>query len=442
MPLLFNSSYPVNYYVGTSSVQYVYLGDQQLYPYSGSDGPTSGYYTGRIPNAPSGYSNRILVDGTDKVVVISSTNQRRYIPNKVNPNLTASIDTTFLGGSGSWQAPGTSQWARESLGIAWHLRSFRQLPDGKYTFDFNSWVNLGKDYYYNGVARKGALVLNSTGDVNYELPHQRNSKIIFSNGNIVVGGAGGSQQSSWWDGFQTQNSSSFFGAVSFVPYPLQFVSQSNALVITTPTGLSTKNVERVWDLFKLNDGGILVNYYDNVSLSYKITKLEANGNLWTSSAWSDVTASYIGKDIYQDPQISGGFYWNFDGVGTTVTTYGTASTNHLFRFRENGNRDTTFNPPALNAAGADWGVQPTGRVVYLGGSTTIGNNIGRLTNSGSDDNTFQDGTGLNTLFGINSNLVMFSNGNFAFAASSNTYNGASSTYEIKYISGSGQALYI
>jgi uncharacterized delta-60 repeat protein len=117
--------------------------------------------------------------------------------------------------------------------------------------------------------------------------------------------------------------------------------------------------------------------------------------------------------------IAGGFF----------TTYSGSTANSLTRLNPDGTQDTTFNVgTGFNAAPTSLAIQPDGKILVGGTFTTYSgstaNRITRLNTNGTQDTTFNVGTGFNNSVDT---IIIQSDGKIVAGGTLTSYSGSSAT---------------
>ena len=191
------------------------------------------------------------------------------------------------------------------------------------------------------------------------------------------------------------------------------------------TGFNNNVISVIQDI----DGKYLIGgeftSYSGVTAN-RIIRLNNDGSIDNTFNSGDGFGIYAVNTITQD---TNGKYV----IGGAFTTYSGVTANNIIRLNQNGSIDNTFNSGTGFNSGCSIIIQDSnGKYIIVGSFTTYSgvtaNNIIRLNQNGSIDNTFDSGTGFDS--GIYS-IIQDTNGKYVVGGSFSSYSGVTANYIIR-----------
>lgn len=282
----------------------------------------------------------------------------------------------------------------------------------------NKILTAGRFSTYNGVTTGPLIRLNTNGslDTNFNLPLNSylNTAKIQSDGKILIGGA--------------------FTLYSATTYN-RIIRLTSGGTIDSGFTIGTGFNDEVFDIEVQSDGKILVGgdftSYSGVT-SRRIIRLNTDGTVDTSFNVGTAFNSTVQKiAIQSDGKIL---------VGGSFTTYTGTTYNRIIRLNSNGSVDTGFNIGTGCSSGVrNILINPDNTIFVVGNFSTYNGitsrRIVKLNSDGSYNNTFNVGSGFNTItpsitLGVSS-IVVQSDNKIVAGGGFESFNGYSRNFIIK-----------
>lgn len=280
------------------------------------------------------------------------------------------------------------------------LRSIAIQPDGKI-------VIAGYFTSYNGVARNSIARLNADAslDLSFNPGTGFNTWVsrvaLQADGKILAGG-----------GFLTFNGSTRNGIVRI---------NSDGSLDAGYNPYTGSSSYYVWSFAVQPNGKIIFGgSFNSVNgvYSYKIARIEEDGSLDVSfNPLNGANHTVYTTTVQSDGKII---------VGGEFTSFNTVQRNRIARLFPDGALDPAFDPGSgFNSAVKAVAVQPDGKILAGGQFTQLNglevNRIVRLNNDGTQDNSFNSGSGFD---GTVQAILIQSDGQIVVGGSFTTYNGS------------------
>lgn len=308
--------------------------------------------------------NSILIQSDGKIVLAG--NMTNYSGNtighitRVNPN--GSFDTGFNPGGTDAGSP---------------IKQAIQQPDGKI-------IVVGMFTQYNGFAKNHITRLNSDGtpDLTFNtatgFDGGVNCTAIQNDGKILVGG--------------------YFNTCNEIPQKniARLTADGNLDTSFNPDGVGTNGLVSAISI-QTDEKIIIAGNFTTYNEFYprnNIARLNVDGTLdFTFSSGIGANGAVSGTYLQSDGKII---------VIGSFTTYNNIARNRMARLNANGSLDSTYNPiTSLDGSITAIATQTDGKLILVGSFTSFNGNtanrILRLNADGTQDTSFNTGTGANTI---------------------------------------------